>query len=82
MRSMAAATDKKLFSHALALSPAKRARLARELLASLDGPADPGAAKAWLAEIERRAREVDDGTARTVEWKSFRARLERRWGRR
>jgi putative addiction module component (TIGR02574 family) len=59
----------------LALPPAERARLAKELLASLDDPADPDAAARWLAEIEARVRQVDDGTAAVEDWADVRKRL-------
>ncbi len=50
-------TDK-LLSQALKLSVSQRARLAAELLASVDGEPDADAESAWAAEIERRARRV------------------------
>ena len=40
----------------LTLPEKERARLAQELLRSLDGPTDPDVDAAWLSEIERRAR--------------------------
>lgn len=48
---------------ALSLPTEERARLAHDLIASLDDAQDPGAAEAWVAELERRAREVESGTA-------------------
>jgi Putative addiction module component len=41
--------------------------LARDLLASLDGPADVGAAEAWETEIARRLDDLQAGSAQTVE---------------
>jgi len=46
-----AATD--VLADALRLEPDARAEIAAELLASLDGPADPGAEAAWDDEIAR-----------------------------
>jgi toxin ParE1/3/4 len=43
-----------VLADALRLDDEARAELAAELLASLDGPADPDAESAWDAEIERR----------------------------
>ena len=43
---------------ALALSEAERAKLARDLIASLDGPADNDVAEAWDIELCRRINEV------------------------
>lgn len=52
----------KLRDAALALRPKQRANLAYVLLRSLDGPDDPDAEAAWIAEVERRARELADGS--------------------
>ena len=79
---MASNPSKKLFSEALSLPARERADLARELLRSLDDSEDPDAAAAWLAEIERRAREVEAGTADLEDWAAVRQRLERRWRKR
>ena len=64
---------------ALALPASQRARLAQELLQSLDERKDPDAAAKWLEEIERRAREVEDGTAVLEDWETVRDRLKARW---
>jgi len=55
-----------------------RARLALELLKSLDGEPDAGAATAWDAEIDRRGTEVDDGTAETMTLADYRAHVRAR----
>ena len=49
----------KLLHEALALSTEERMDLAAELLASVDGPADPAWEAAWQAEIDRRVTEAD-----------------------
>ena len=51
-------TKKELHDQAMALPPEERATLAHEIIASLDGPADEGAAEGWVREIERRIREA------------------------
>ena len=51
----------------LGLSERERAELALDLIRSLDGEPDPSAARKWAAEIERRAREVLDGTGKLVD---------------
>ena len=48
---------------ALELSESDRATLARDLVASLDGPEDPDAAKAWDIELCRRINEIESGNA-------------------
>jgi putative addiction module component (TIGR02574 family) len=54
-----------------------RAGLAAEILASLDGPADPDAGTAWAAEIERRVAAIDAGTMRLEPWDEVKRRIER-----
>ena len=68
-------SDQDILASALALPRSERARLAHELIASLDEAEDADAAEAWLAEINRRAREVEDGTAVLEEWGAVRERL-------
>jgi putative addiction module component (TIGR02574 family) len=68
-------SDQDILAAALALPAPERARIAHELIASLDEAEDPGAAEAWLAEIGRRAREVEDGSAELEEWSVVRERL-------
>jgi len=41
-------------------------RLLRTLLEELDGPADAGADRAWLDEVQRRSVEFDAGLMKTV----------------
>jgi putative addiction module component (TIGR02574 family) len=79
---MGSESKKDVFSGALSLSAPERARLAHELLRSLDESEDPDAAETWLAEIERRAREVKAGTAGLEEWSAVRDRLAKRWSKR
>lgn len=69
-----------ILPEALALSVKERAKLARELLESLhdadEGDVDVDAA--WVGEIDRRAREVEDGTAKLVDWESVRDQIAQR----
>ena len=62
----------------LQLPAEERARLAVELIRSLDGEPDHGAAEAWDAEIERRGAEVDSGTAETMSLDEYRAHVRQR----
>jgi putative addiction module component (TIGR02574 family) len=48
------------------LSDSEKEALLRQLWEELDGPVDPDVDIAWLEEIERRAREIDDGTVDLV----------------
>jgi putative addiction module component (TIGR02574 family) len=62
---------------ALTLPASERARLAQDLLRSLDGATDVGAEAAWIAELTRRAQEMTDGTVKPVEWQAARERIAR-----
>ena len=55
-----------LSQRARTLSSEDRARLADELLASLDDESDPEAEALWEKEIGRRVAEIRSGTAKLV----------------
>lgn len=71
-------TKKELRDRALELPPDERARLAHDIISSLDGPSDQDASAAWVSEIERRVQEVRDGSVKLVSWKDVRARILKR----
>lgn len=64
-----------MLAEILRLPAEERARLALELIRSLDGEPESGAAEAWDAEIERRAAEVSTGTAVTMTVDEYRAHI-------
>lgn len=66
-----------LLADALRLSPEVRAELVAELLASLDGPADPDAEAAWAAEIERRVDDIEAGAVAVEPWDDVKRRIEK-----
>ena len=66
-----------LLADALQLDVKTRADLAAELLASLDGPADADAERAWAAEIERRTTGLEAGTEQVESWDDTKRRIER-----
>jgi len=63
-----------LLAEALRLPRRERARVAAELLSSLEEPADEVAA-AWATELERRSREVAEGRVQTVAWETARTEI-------
>jgi putative addiction module component (TIGR02574 family) len=69
----AMSTDE-LLVEALRLSRRDRARVAEELLSSLEEP-DEEIAAAWAAELERRSRDIGEGHAQTIDWETARAEL-------
>jgi putative addiction module component (TIGR02574 family) len=68
-------SNEELFEAAMALSLDERAKLAQELIASLDDPPDADAEEAWNAEIGKRVRELQDGTVEAVPWAEAEKRI-------
>ena len=66
-------TDK-LLAEALRLPRPERARVAEELLSSLEEPDDEVAA-AWARELEKRSSEVAEGRVQTVDWETARTQI-------
>ena len=62
----------------LQLSESERAKLAHDLVESLDGAADEDALDQWDAELLRRLAEVESGTANLLSRSEFRARIRER----
>ena len=67
-----------LRAKAFELPVTERAELAHDLLASLDGPADPDVSEAWETEILRRLDQLDDGTGQLVDRAELRRRMRNR----
>lgn len=65
-------------SEALALTDSERARLASDLVASLDGPADPNLAEAWDLEICKRINEIEMNPSLVLEPEEVLARARQR----
>jgi len=63
-----------LLAEALRLTRADRARVAEELLSSLE-ESDDDVATAWATELERRSREIADGHVPTISWKTARTEI-------
>lgn len=53
-------------TNALYLSEDERAELAQKLLLSLDSPSEKEIAADWLAEAQRRAKDLDDGVVLAI----------------
>jgi len=64
-----------VLAEALRLDVRARAEIASELLASLDGPADPGAELAWVVEIEQRVKALEAGTEPLESWNDVKRRI-------
>ena len=59
-------TTEEIIAAALKLPPESKARLADELLASLDGPEQTEIDNAWAIEAERRIDEYETGGIKTI----------------
>jgi hypothetical protein len=70
-----ATTADEVLKNALQLPDRERARVAAELLASLEPDTEVRDGDAWIAEVERRAREAIGGRP-GLEWDEVRSRVE------
>lgn len=68
-------TAQKLLTGALALPENERVKLASELLASVPQSPDPDWDSAWLAELDRRVKDVESGKVKLASWETTRRRL-------
>jgi len=66
---------KQIFQEAAELPENDRATLAGLLFESLDPKPTPAVKAAWSREIERRVREVENGSVDLVSWEEVRAEL-------
>ena len=67
-----------MLAEMLRLPEDERARIALELIRSLDGEPEGGVAEAWAEETDRRSAEVKAGTAETITLEEYRAYVQRR----
>ena len=66
---------KELIREATELSEADRATLAGVMIESLDPQPTDAVKNAWSREIERRVREIEDGSVDLIDWENIRAEL-------
>jgi len=71
-------TARSILNTALRLPEPDQVELATELLAHLEGPSEAEVDTAWAAEIERRTREIDQGTVRPIPWSAVKRAAVRR----
>lgn len=62
------------------LSPDDRLRLIDELSSSMPDDQPPQLSQEWLDEIQRRSKEIEEGSVKTESWEDVRARLQSRFG--
>jgi putative addiction module component (TIGR02574 family) len=63
-----------LLAQVLRLPRTERARLAEEVLSSLE-ESDEQVAAAWAGELERRSREISEGRVQSVDWDTVRVQI-------
>jgi putative addiction module component (TIGR02574 family) len=68
-------STEELLAQVLRLPRPDRARLAEELLSSLEEADQEEVAAAWAPELERRSREVAEGRVQTVAWGTARTEI-------
>jgi putative addiction module component (TIGR02574 family) len=68
-------STEELLAQVLRLPRHERARLAEEVLSSLEESNDEEVAAAWAGELGRRSREVAEGKVQTVDWDTARAEI-------
>lgn len=64
-----------LLAQVLRLPRIERAQLAEEVLTSLEDVDGEEVVAAWASELERRSREVEDGTVAPVDWETTRTEI-------
>ncbi len=62
---------KQILDIALTLPEHDRGNLSASLIRSLDATPDPLADAAWASEIERRIRDIDDGSVELEPWSTL-----------
>lgn len=66
-----------ILEQALKLSPAERAHMAEQLIASLDEGSDIDVEQAWQEEVQRRLQQIDRGEVQAISWEQVRRSLRR-----
>lgn len=72
---MSLVSTDELLAQVLRLPRHERARVAEELLSSLEEADESEVAAAWANELERRSSEIAEGKVQPVEWKTAQPRF-------
>ena len=67
-----------IIEQALELDEKDRARVAHELLRSLDGADESGSVDAWTEELRRRVKEIEDGSVEVLSLDEVKRRMAER----
>ena len=69
---------KRIVNAAIQLPESDRLQIVEELLASLEPANDADVDAAWAVEVERRSREIKEGTVRPIPWDEVKSRARER----
>ena len=69
---------KDIIKAAIQLPERERVQVVEQLLASLEPAEDKDVDAAWAAEIEKRSREIKQGTVRPIPWEEVKSRARKR----
>jgi putative addiction module component (TIGR02574 family) len=69
---------KEIVNAAKQLPEGDRLEIVQELLASLEPAADEDVDAAWAGEIQRRSREIKEGSVRLVPWEEVKSQARKR----
>ena len=69
---------KDIIKAAIQLPERERVQVVEQLLASLESAEDKDVDAAWAAEIEKRSREIKQGTVRPIPWEEVKSRARKR----
>ena len=70
------AAAKEIIDAALKLDPADRVKVAHELLESVDAGSNGGLDAEWIQELERRAKDIEEGRGDFLSWPETRREIE------
>jgi putative addiction module component (TIGR02574 family) len=69
---------KEIVNAAIKLPEKERLQIVEELLASLEPVADDDVDAAWAAEVEKRSRQIKEGTVRPIPWEDVKSAARKR----
>jgi len=69
---------KEIVKAAKQLPESERLEIVQELLASLEPAAEEAVDAAWAVEVERRSREIKEGSVRPIPWEEVKSQARKR----
>ena len=69
---------RKIINAAIKLAESDRLQIVEELLASIEPAAEKDVDAAWAGEVQRRSREIKQGTVRPIPWEEVKSHARKR----